>query len=154
MMNSTGPTCGTKSDTSDTYPPFVCTLDTLTHGPSFHIAHDTDDHEVYRWPVARITDPARPAAHISRRTAAAVLAQLDRSGLLHSDLILMGWPSRTDQRNISEHVQAPTITRALARDVLDQMWAGIFDGHHDSTLYDSLIRLGWPIRETPADGSR
>ena len=41
--------CGTKSATD---PAFICTLATATHGAAFHIAHDDDDHEVYRWPVA------------------------------------------------------------------------------------------------------
>jgi hypothetical protein len=140
----TAPICGTASGT---YPPFTCTLETDDHGAGFHIAHDTDDHEVYRWPVLRITDPARAASHVSRRTAAAILAQLDPKGTLHADLILMGWPRRGDVRNISEHVQAPTVSRAMAREILDAMWDGIWSGRHSSALYDSLIVLGWPIRE-------
>jgi hypothetical protein len=40
-----------------------------------------------------------------------------------------------------------TVDLATARQILDQIWAGISAGCHDSRLYDSLIRAGWPIYE-------
>lgn len=146
MINTSTPAaiCGASSGTN---PPFACTLEQATHGPSFHIAHDTDDHEVYRWAVRTISDPDGAANYISRRVAAEVVGQLAHGGDLYARMMANGWPHRTDSQHVAEHVQAPAITRATAREILDELWAGIFTGRHDSTLYDRLIRLGWPIRD-------
>lgn len=47
---------------------------------------------------------------------------------------------------------APAITMETAKDILDQLWAGVFAGAHDSALYDELIRNGWP-KHTGADAA-
>jgi hypothetical protein len=82
--------CGTKSATD---PAFICTLATATHGAAFHIAHDVDDHEVYRWPVAGCSTPA---LHSTGRCACtyrprhAAPAPLDAAGLAELETAING----------------------------------------------------------------